>query len=84
MGHMALLVGPFIFRRGDKYMIESQIPSQVFNMVDPGFQLSLGPSLDSEGEGLSRVWTQVHIQPFQRSVSDFCPILPLADIEFRY
>ena len=56
MGHMALLVGPFIFRLGNKYIIKSQ----VFNMVDPGFQLRVGPSLDSEGEGLSRVWTQAY------------------------
>ena len=39
-----------------KTLKDGALPSQVFNMVDPGFQLSLGPSLDSEGKGLSRVW----------------------------
>ena len=29
-------------------------------MVEPGFESSLDPSLDSEGEGLSRVWTQAY------------------------
>ena len=63
------------------YCWKSIVKSIIFSiiawcgLVEPGFESSLNPSLDSEGEGLSRVWTQAYNWPIQGSVSDPCPCL---------
>ena len=44
-------------------------------LVEPGFESSLNLSLESEGEGLFRVWTQAYNWPIWGSVSDPCPCL---------
>ena len=44
-------------------------------LVEPGFESSLNPSRNSEGEGLSRVWTQAYNWPIRGSVLDPCPCL---------
>ena len=64
------------------YCRKSIVKSIIFSiiawcgLVEPGFESSLNPSLDSEGEGLSRVWTQAYNWPIWGSVSDPCPCLP--------
>ena len=63
------------------YCWKSIVKSIIFSiitwsgLVKPGFESSLDPSLDSEGEGLSRVWTKAYNWPIQGSVSDPCPCL---------
>ena len=63
------------------YCWKSIVKSIIFSiiawcgLVEPGFESSLNPSLDSKGEGLSRVWTQAYNWPIRGSVSDPCPCL---------
>ena len=65
------------------YFWKSIVKSIIFSiiawcgLVEPSFESSLNPSLDSEGkcEGLSRVWTQAKNLPIRGSVSDPCPCL---------
>ena len=65
------------------YCWKSIVKSIIFSIiawcgfVEPGFESSLNPSLDSEGKGLSRVWTQAYNWPIRGSVSDPCPCLCL-------
>ena len=47
-------------------------------------RVSRGPILDSEGNGLPRVWTQAHNQPFQGSVLDPRPTLIHAKAQGPY
>ena len=62
-----------------KYCWKSIVKSIIFSiiawcgLVKPGFESSLNPSLNSEGEGLSRVWTQAYNWPIWGSVSGSCP-----------
>ena len=63
------------------YCWKSIVKSIIFSiiawcgLVEPGFELSINPSLDSEGEGLSRFWTAAYNWPIRGSVSDPCPCL---------
>ena len=63
------------------YCWKSIVKSIIFSiiawcgLIEPGFELSLNPSLDSEGEVLSRVWTQAYNWPIRGSVLDPCPCL---------
>ena len=63
------------------YCWKSIVKSIIFSiiawcgLVKPGFESSLNPSLDTEAEGLSRVWTQVYNWPIRGSLLDPCPCL---------
>ena len=63
------------------YCCKSIVKSIIFSiitwsvLVEPGFESSLDPSVDSEGEGPSRVWTQAYNWLIRWSVSDPCPCL---------
>ena len=70
-----------------KYCWKSIVKSIIFSiiswygLVEPGFESSLNPSLNSEGEGLSRVWTQAYNWQIWGSVSD--PCLCLVQLELH-